>query len=233
MESLAMATPSAYGQPSIEKAWRACVEHLPTIALIWITWLLVTGMSFVVTWVTLLISVGISGGDTANEAATTAGSALAELAQMPFAVVASLVSVLFVAVPALHYATGETIRPTQALATLLKRPVRYVLAGVLFSLVMSAGLLFCLVPGLAVALVSPVYVNHIFLGDMSIGRALTASFREVYGSPRWVEFVVLQLVVGLLVALVSICTCGLGGLVAVPMSGFYIQNAAYHKGILR
>ncbi|MEB3335240.1 MAG: hypothetical protein VKP70_09665 [Cyanobacteriota bacterium] len=228
-----MATPSAYGQPTIEKAWRACGAHLSTIALIWVTWLLLSGMGFAVTWVVLLISVGISGGDTANEAASTAGSALAELAQMPFAVVASLVSVLFVAVPALHYAKGETITPTQAFATLVKKPVRYLLAGLLFSLVMSVGFLLCLVPGLVVALVSPVYINHVFIGDMPIGRAFTRSFQEVYGSPRWVEFVILQIVVGLLVVVVSVCTCGLGGLVAVPMSGFYIQNAAYHMGILR
>ena len=39
--------------------------------------------------------------------------------------------------------------------------------------------------------------------------------------------------VGLLVAVASLCTCGLAALVAVPMSSFYLQNAAYHRGVIR
>ena len=41
------------------------------------------------------------------------------------------------------------------------------------------------------------------------------------------------MVVGwLLVVVVSVCTCGVGALVAVPLSTFYLQNAAYHKGLI-
>jgi len=32
--------------------------------------------------------------------------------------------------------------------------------------------------------------------------------------------------------LVSVCTCGLGALLAVPVSTFYLQNAAYRKGLI-
>lgn len=31
---------------------------------------------------------------------------------------------------------------------------------------------------------------------------------------------------------VTLVTCGLGALVAVPVSSFYIQNVAYHRGVL-
>jgi hypothetical protein len=34
------------------------------------------------------------------------------------------------------------------------------------------------------------------------------------------------------VLVVSILTCGLASLVAVPVATFYIQNAAYHRGVL-
>jgi multisubunit Na+/H+ antiporter MnhG subunit len=46
------------------------------------------------------------------------------------------------------------------------------------------------------------------------------------------NFVGIEILAWLLVALVSICTCGLGALVAVPVSSFYLQNAAYHKGLI-
>jgi hypothetical protein len=36
----------------------------------------------------------------------------------------------------------------------------------------------------------------------------------------------------LVLVVVTVCTCGLGALVAVPVSTFYPQNAAYHKGVL-
>jgi H+/Cl- antiporter ClcA len=54
----------------------------------------------------------------------------------------------------------------------------------------------------------------------------------VYRAPNAISFVVLELVTSLVVVLVSVCTCGLGAVVAVPVSAFYIQNAAYHKGII-
>ena len=36
----------------------------------------------------------------------------------------------------------------------------------------------------------------------------------------------------LVVLVVSVFTCFLGSLVAVPVATFYIQNAAYHRGVL-
>lgn len=46
------------------------------------------------------------------------------------------------------------------------------------------------------------------------------------------NFVGIEILAWLLVALISICTCGLGALVAVPVSSFYLQNAAYQKGLI-
>jgi multisubunit Na+/H+ antiporter MnhG subunit len=45
--------------------------------------------------------------------------------------------------------------------------------------------------------------------------------------------VLLEILTWLLVLLFSVCTCGLGALLAVPVSAFYLQNAAYHKGLIR
>ena len=76
------------------------------------------------------------------------------------------------------------------------------------------------------------YVNKVFNGDASILDALKASFQAVYGSQKGWEFVGVQVLVGLLVFVVAVATCGLGAVFAVPVSSFYIQNAAYHKGVL-
>jgi len=127
---------------------------------------------------------------------------------------------------------GETISVQQAFAALLKRPWRYFWAGVLFSLVSAIGFVLCILPGIAVMLVMPVYVDRIFLSDQSITDAFAASFQAVYRSTNGMDFVGIELLTWLVVVVVSVCTCGLGALVAVPMSSFYLQNADYHKGVI-
>jgi uncharacterized membrane protein len=154
------------------------------------------------------------------------------LVYFPFSILSSFVGVLMVAVPAIFYDGGEVVPVKEAFAILMRRPLRYLLAGILFSLVTAVGLMFCILPGLAIALVMPVYVNRIFLTDQGIADAFAASFQAVYRAPNAISFVVLELVTWLVVVLASVCTCGLGALVAVPVSAFYLQNAAYHKGII-
>jgi len=230
----AMAAPLAYEQPTINKAWEAFLTHVPTILLIWIVTAVLAGLGAALTWVIVLIGVGAAGvgGGLAGDTAVTAASALGQLAQLPFSVLSSLVGVLFIAVPALHYASGETITVQAAFAALLRRPMRYLLAGIVFTLVMSIGFVLCIVPGLVVALVMPIYVNRIFLTDLSIPEAFAASFRAVYRSANGPDFLGIEILAWVLVVVVSVCTCGLGALLAVPVSSFYLQNLAYHKGLV-
>lgn len=231
-----MASPLAYEQPTINKAWESFIAHVPTILLIWIVSVVLVGLGVCAAWAILLIGVGVGAGvggsGSAGETATAAASVLGQLVQVPFSILSSLVGVLFVAVPALHYNSGETITVQQAFAALLQRPLRYLLAGIVFSVVMTIGFLLCILPGIVVALVMPIYVNRIFLSDQSIGEAFAGSFQAVYRSPHGLDFLGIEILTWLLVAVVSICTCGLGALVAVPVSSFYLQNAAYHKGLI-
>ena len=76
------------------------------------------------------------------------------------------------------------------------------------------------------------YVNRIFLTDLPILQAFTASFQAVYGSERSRGFAGIEILAWLLVLVVTLCTCGLGALLAVPVSSFYLQNAAYHRGVI-
>jgi len=230
--SLALASPAAYEPPSVQKAWQAFLAHVPTILLIWVAWALISGVGFVVslgfTAVGIALTSGVAGSDSASSLANLVGWVV----QLPFMVLSNLVGVLFLAVPALHYATGETIGVEQAFRTLFQRPWRYLLAGLLFSVVGGLGLILCIVPGVAVSLVGPVYVNRIFNSDTPVLEAFTGSFQAVFGSSKGWEFVGIQVLVFLVLVVVTVCTCGVGGLVALPVSTFYLQNAAYHKGVL-
>ena len=100
------------------------------------------------------------------------GSAVVPLAQLPFSILVTLIG-LMVAVPALYYESGAVVSIGAAVQLLSRRFWRYLLAGVLFSVVMALGFLWCILPGIAVALVTPVFVNLIFVTDMSIGDAFS------------------------------------------------------------
>ena len=228
--SYALACPAAYEKPSLSRAWEAFLLHLPAILLIWVATVVISGAGFLIYLLITLVGFGLTNGS--SEASITAAALVGQLGQLPFAILSNLVGVLFVAVPAMYYNTGETITLEAAFRGLFRRPWRYVLAGVLFSGAVIIGTLLCILPGLAVALVSPVYVNKVFNTDAPIFHALQASFRAVYGSQKGWEFVGIQGLGGLLVLVVAFVTCGLGAFLAVPVYCFYIQNAAYHKGVL-
>ncbi|MFM8525229.1 MAG: hypothetical protein ACKOCM_06375 [Cyanobacteriota bacterium] len=223
-----MAAPSAYEQPTLNRAWEALLVHVPTIVLIWIAGGVLYGLGMVANIVITLMGLGIATDSTGTALAQMLGS----LASLPFAVLSSLVGVLFIAVPALYYESGEVITVQAAFAALMRRPLRYLLAGILFTVTMTLGYLFCILPGIAVALVMPVYVNRVFNTDQSIVDALGASFQAVYRSPHSMSFVGIQILAGLVAFIVSVCTCGLGALVVVPVLTFYIQNVAYNKGVI-
>ena len=224
-----MAAACAYEQPTIEKAWQAFCAHLPTMALIWIGSIAPAVMGGILSGILGGVAGFSDGSDTANSIV----SGLVELVQIPFTILSSLVYVLFSAVPAQYYDSGEVISPEIAVATLLKRPWRYVLAGFFFFLLTMLGFLFCIIPGFVISFVMRIYVNRIFLTDQPIPDAFAASFQAVYRSPNGLSFVGVQLLVSIVVVIVAVCTCGLAGLVAIPMGDFYIQNVAYRKGLVR
>ncbi len=228
--SYVLACPAAYEKPSFNRAWEAFLLHLPAILLIWLATVVISGAGFLIYLLIIIVGFGLTNGSSADS--ITAAALLGQLGQLPYVICSNLVGVLFVAVPAMHYDTGETITPEAAFRGLFRRPWRYLLAGVLFSSAVAIGTLLCILPGIAVALVSPVYVNKVFNTDAPILHALQASFRAVYGSQKGWEFVGIQALAGLFVFVVTAVTCGLGAVLAIPVSSFYIQNAAYHKGVL-
>lgn len=227
-----MAAAIAYEPPSISKAWVAFLAHIPTILLVWLVMIGFGLLGLVASLAPATLGVVLSSGAAGAEAAAVLAAVLGNLVQLPFTILSNLVGVLFVAVPAIYYAVGETIDAEAALRVLMHRPVRYILAGALFTIVAAIGFVLCILPGIAVTLVMPVYVNKIFLTDSPIPEAFSSSFQAVYGSPQGRTFAGIELLAWLLVLVVSVFTCFLGSLVAVPVATFYIQNAAYHRGVL-
>lgn len=233
-DGVSMAAQIATEQPSFNSAWDAFCKHFLTVVGIWaITIVLgLVGFCLIMLITIFVTSLTSSSGIDPSEATLTAVSLLAQVAQIPFALLSSLVGVLFMAVPALYYETGEVITVGNAFSVLFKNPWRYLIAGLFFSVVSTIGFGFCVLPGIAIALTMPIYVNRVFLTDMGIGDSFANSFQAMYRSPAGRSFLIAELLTWLLVGLVSICTCGLGALIAMPMANFYLQNLAYHHGVV-
>jgi hypothetical protein len=181
---LALASPAAYEQPSVEKAWQAFLAHFPTMLLIWVACAVISGLGLVVSLGFTAVGIALTSGVAGSESASSFAELVGSMVQLPFVVFSSLVGVLFLAVPALHYATGETIGVEQAFSTLFQRPWRYLLAGLLFSVVGALGLILCIVPGVAVSLVGPVYVTGSSTATLPCSRPSPARSRPCSAPPR-------------------------------------------------
>ena len=234
---LIVAAPIAYEQPTLNKAWDVFVAHIPTILIIWIATAMLTGLGMVAHVLLILFSSSMSGASfysalEGSASVTSLGFWLSQLVQLPFSILSNLVYVLFAAVPAIYYTTGETITVERAFRSLMERPWRCLLAGILFWIVSVIGFVLCILPGIAVALVTPVYVSKIFTTNMPILDAFSSSFQAVYRSENGWTFVGIEVLAALVVVVVSLCTCGIGLLVALPVASFYVQNAAYRQGVL-
>ena len=225
-----MAAPIAFEAPSIQKAWQAFLQHIPVVLVIWVG-SIVLSLLGVLAYALIVVLVSATVGT--SDAALGLGAVLAQLVQLPFTLLASLLSVLLVAVPALYYEHGEVVTIEAACQLLTRRFWRYLPAGLFFSLVTTIGFLLCILPGLAVALVTPVFVNRIFVTDMGIGEAFAQSFQVVYRSENGLSFVGLEVLTGIVVAFLALLTCGLGGVVVIPIASFFLQNVAYERGLLR
>jgi hypothetical protein len=226
-----MASPLARESPSINRAWEAFVAHVPAILLAWIAAMGISVIGTVVYFVISALLTMLSGADP-NGGGTVLAMVLGQLGQLPFMVLSSFVGVLLAAIPSLYYERGEVITVQAAFAALFEKPWRYLWAGVLFTVLVLVGFLFCVLPGVLILFVTPLYVNRIFNTNLSVTDAFAASVQALFRSPQGIQYLGLELLTILLVLVVSICTCGFGALLALPVSSFYLQNAAYNKGLI-
>ena len=91
-----MAAPIAFEPPSIQKALQAFLQHIPVVLVSWVGSIV---LSLLAVLAYGLIIVAVSAIIGSSDAALGLGAVLAQLVQLPFSILASLLSVLLVAVP--------------------------------------------------------------------------------------------------------------------------------------
>ena len=89
-----MAAPIAFEPPSIQKAWQAFLQHIPVVLVSWVG-LIVLSLLAVLAYGLIIVAVSAIIGS--SDAALGLGAVLAQLVQLPFSMLASLLSMLLVA----------------------------------------------------------------------------------------------------------------------------------------
>ena len=149
-----------------------------------------------------------------------------------YIVVTALLQVLYMVIPALYFKNKEIITWKVPYKVLKTNFSRYFLAGILYSAVLTLGLILCILPGIVISFIGPAYVNKITCSDMPINKALTSSFQAVFKSSNLWSYIGMQILAGIIYIVPTVCTCGLGGIIAFPMLSIYSQHLAYNKGII-
>ena len=149
-----------------------------------------------------------------------------------YSVVFSLLSVLFMVIPALYFEKKEIITWKVPYKELKRNLKRYLLAGILFTGCLTIGFLFCILPGIVISFIGPAYTNKIACSDIPILKAFTSSFQSVFKSPNLFPYIGMQILAGLIYIIPTVCTCGIGSIITFPLLSIYSQHLAYNKGIL-
>ena len=159
-------------------------------------------------------------------------SGIGTLISIPFSLFATYLGILLQAVPAIYYEKGSKIQAKEALIKLFSKPLRYILAGILFGLLTILGYLFLFIPGVLISLVFPIYVNRIFNTEVAIFKAFLDSIRTLFKSEKWPNYLFKSLVASVLSFLIILITFGFGYLIFYPLLCFYLQGLIYRYKIV-
>lgn len=222
-------TASAEPRATLNAAWTDTLAHVPTLLLTWLCAIVVYVVTVLIGFVITLVFGAVGDG---SESAELIGAFVSSFAQLPFLIVQNLIGVMFTAIPAVFYAKGQVVSFSDAYALLMKRLGRYVLAGVLYSVVATVGFVLCVVPGIAVVTVLPIYVNKVFTTDDDVITCFTSSFSAAFGSQKGWGFVGIQ-ALSIVLAIVTCGFCLVGLIVYVPVVTFFLQKYIVVNGLVR
>ena len=149
-----------------------------------------------------------------------------------YLVVVSFLTILYYIIPVLYFKNKEIITWKVPYKVLKENFRRYLLAGILFNVCVLIGFLLCFIPGIVVIIVGPTYLNKIVCSDMPIMKAFKSSFQAVYKSPNLLSYIGMQLLAVIIYLVPTICTCGIGGIITLPMISIYQQHLTYNKGLI-
>ena len=202
---------------------------MPTLLLTWLASVAVAVVGGLVYYVVFL---AFAAADDGSGASAGVGAILGQMSSVPFSIFQSLIGVMFTAIPAVYYQRGEVVSISDVFSILMSRLGRYLIAGILFSVAATIGILVCVLPGLIVFAATPIYVNKVFTTDQGVWDCFTSSFAAVYGSDRGWALVGIQLMAFLL-AFVTCGFCLIGLIVYVPVVTFFIQLYVTRSGLVR
>ena len=222
-------TASSESRATLNAAWTDTIAHAHTLVFTWLSALVVYGFTFLIGFV---ISLVFSAADDGTGSAEMLGAVLSGFAQLPFVILQSLIGVMLTAIPAVFYARGEVVSFSDAFSILMARLGRYLFAGVLYSVVAGVGIVLCVLPGVAVAAVMPIYVNKVFTTDDDVMTCFTSSFSAAFGSQKGWAFVGIQ-ALAILLAIVTCGFCLVGLIVYVPVITFFLQKYIVVNGLVR
>lgn len=228
-----MGLPSA-PKPTLQSAWNLYVAHWRTYLALQLTVLALALVSVAVSLIITVIAVAVTAGVSAD-LRDSVTQLVSSVLNLPFSilyqVVAGLIGVLLSALPALWFATGHHPNYREGLALLRANPRRYVLAGLLVSVAAGLGILLCVIPGLIVMALTPIYVRRVFTSEEPIWPAFRTCFNDLFSSPHSWGLVGYEVLSALLIA-ISALFCLLPLLVTVPLAAIFIQQylAAWEIG---
>ena len=220
----------AYKAPTLGDSWRAFKPHISTFLAIYLVTLALGIASFLINFSFVAIFIALGDG---SEAASTGGQILGTIVTAPLSILSNLFGVLCIAVPAIYYSNEEVVSFKILFNKLKASFWRYILAGVFWTIIVIIGYIFCIIPGIILTLITPIYVHKIFATDLGIIDSFQSSWSSLFNSGKAISFFSMSIFIGIITLTFTILTCLLGGLLFVPLSWFYLINYSYHIGILK
>ena len=211
------ATPAhATEAPSIGKTWRQLNSNFPTFATVWgIVALFLVALFLIDQFLTLKLYTYLGP--------------IYILIDVPTTVLACLIYIFMTSIPTIYYTADHCPAPGEIFSIIYRKPRRHVLAAFLFTIVTVIGLLLFIIPGILMALATPIYVHYVFTTDLSLttclSKAVKATFQNFGG------FFVVSFLCGLAMLISGILI--FPALIVWPMTQLYLQNYIHYKGMVR
>tara|TARA_Y100001968_G_C19006618_1_gene548487 strand:- start:27 stop:608 length:582 start_codon:yes stop_codon:yes gene_type:complete len=150
------------------------------------------------------------------------------LLAFPWGAIASpLLVVMIYYIPCLYYKEGKALTLKDALVFLGENFSRIIIAGILQAVAISIGYLLLVIPGMLLSFTTPLIISNIVNTNKTAVECVKEGIKEflrgIKTKRMWV-FVLIQIIIGALVSLASILTCGLGSFVAIPLGAFCLYG---------
>ena len=220
-------TPSIHvSAPSLGAAWTLFKRH-------WRTYLILEGLVLLAALAGALlqhIGNGLQGLAELNPLAALLPAIALAIGAITLNLWSNLLGVSLQMLPALAFHSGS--HPSaRAMLQMLRRDFwRYVRAGVVVGLATAIGLVLLIVPGVLVAIATPVVIRRVTCHQQAAMPALIASVKEVGSSPVGAGLLKWELVAGLLM-LGSVLLCGVPLLITIPLGGILVQHYLAYSGL--